>query len=291
MTRLKYDIDIKRFSGFRLQFLEPRAAQFQWQQLVQQMQPFKPIIQAASQEPYWLDDTLRGMTPEQLLTNGLANGEFFAAIFEGKLVCIATVRDIFREHSGYFEGYSLPEFRTLAGRRLVHQVANEIADYAFAPFGEDGLGLIKLKAEVAQSNRPALCAMRSLHYKVYGSSLADALHHGQYQDTLHLELLNPAFFNAVQQGKSLNVQENKEPAVASIRAASSLRRSGSVREATGLRGAARSTDDSTAGAEPASSDAAGRTSRKSAAKLVAVKQKPARSKPDSAVRIKLRPPV
>lgn len=188
--------ELRRYTGYRLKFLEPRQQPYAWAELQRNLQPLAPLMEAASQEAYFLDDYLRGLTPAQLLTVGLQDGEIFLALHAGKVAGLMMLRDIIHERSATWEAWAHPEYRSdYRHRKVLSHFAHEVIEYAFKPYGKDGLGLIKLKAEICSQNRPALRAAMALGFRVTGMSWLDAFYNSLPHDMVLLERLNPQYFN------------------------------------------------------------------------------------------------
>lgn len=185
------------FSGYRLRFVEPQHQPAAQEIILRQLEPYVPVI-ALINEPYLLDDAIRGLPAEQLLVMGLAGGEFIVCMDGDKLVAFVWLQQIIHQRSAYIEAWATPDYRNdYRGRKIIADCAHQVIDYAFRPLGPvstGGLGLIKLKARTAVPNRAAIRAMASLGFKQTGYSPVDGLYYSTPTDILELELLNPRIF-------------------------------------------------------------------------------------------------
>lgn len=202
--------NIERYSGYRLRFGEPRSYEFRKVGLKKQVEQLLPLYTLAAQEPFFMDDALRGYEPIDVVMTALTEGELFLCRWgdDPVPVGIVMISEILHERKAKIDAYALPQWReNMTGRRAMAVMIHEIIDYCFRPFvhnpakpTEDALGLLKIKAEVCRDNMPALSACRALKFQSVGLSPFDALFNGEPRDTLLLELLNPEFFtNAVSQ--------------------------------------------------------------------------------------------
>lgn len=220
---LRVETDITRYSGYRLRSLPIDQQVYMREALMQKVKYLEPIAQKILSDHQYCDDVWRSATPMQLLAFNLQNGEIFDCRAYGELGAVCSLHDIQHQRSAFYEGWSEPQFRTFKGRKALVAFARDLFAYAFRPWGDDGLGLKKIKAEVSAENILALKACRALGFKEYGYSPLDSLHRGKPTDMVHLELLNPAYFPPVV-GDSLNGQgrRGQSPAGSSLRASSTI---------------------------------------------------------------------
>lgn len=188
--------DLKRFSGYRIRFNEPAKQVYAWGNLKTSAQTLLPMFQAALTEPYFVDDSLRQQDPLSLIMFALRDGEIFVCLADGELVGICSFRDIKHERSAIYDGWATPEMRKPENKHKVHALFREMMDYAFNDFGPDGLGLKKVKCDIAVANIPALVTTQALGFQQVGLSPLDAFHNGELHDSVLLELLNPEFFGS-----------------------------------------------------------------------------------------------
>lgn len=182
-----------RFSGLRLPSEEGQARVYSWAALIQSVMAYAPIIQMALDAPFGLDDRYRGLSPKAIFERVLIEGEFFAFFSGDKFVGFSIFYGITPQRSAYWGTFAMPEFRL---KSVIRLAAKDLIEYAFKPWPE-GLGLIKLKADVPESNRPALRATSRLGFVPIGASLMEGLYYGKPENMILLELLNPAVFKPV----------------------------------------------------------------------------------------------
>jgi RimJ/RimL family protein N-acetyltransferase len=188
--------NLKRFSGYRIRFEEPAKQVWAWGNLKHSVQQLVPIFQAALQEPFFVDDNLRQSDPLGLIMFALRDGEIFACFADDELVGICSFRDIKHERSAIYDGWATPAMRARENKDKVHTLFREMMDYAFNDFGAGGLGLKKVKCDIAEANIPALVTTQALGFQQVGTSPLDAFHNGELHDSVLLELLNPKFFGS-----------------------------------------------------------------------------------------------
>ena len=200
--RTRKNNNIIRISGYRVRFLEPRTQAHQWARVKKEVETLMPIYNLAAQEPFFLDDALKGYEPLDLTTMALRDGELLLCRYEGDdtPVGVVMISEILHQRKAKIDAYALPQFREdFRGRAKMVELIGEVIEYCFKPFPE-GLGLQKLKAEVCADNLASLKACRALGFHWIGTSSLDALFNGEPRDTVLLELLNPEFFtNAISQ--------------------------------------------------------------------------------------------
>jgi RimJ/RimL family protein N-acetyltransferase len=187
--------DIKRISGYRLQFLEQKLRLFRGQKMVQDLQPLLHLVDLWKQEPFYLDDMLASQSPMNILSWGINSGELFVIVHDHAIIGTVKLSFIIPGRFAQMDVWGVPQIRQgYANNKIVAKTAHEIIDYAFKPFGEDGLGLMKLKANICVQNVPALKAARALRFKQFGVSPLDGFYGGQVYDIVQLELHNPVYF-------------------------------------------------------------------------------------------------
>jgi RimJ/RimL family protein N-acetyltransferase len=190
--------DIKRISGYRINFLEPKVRQFRFAKMAQDLQPLLHLIDLAKQEPLYLDDALASRDNMQVLGWGLNTGELFVVINEKAIIALVKLTFIIPERQAEMDVWVVPSMREgYKNAKIISGVAKEIIQYAFSPWtGVDGagLGLMKIKATICANNLAALKAARALKFKQCGMSPLDAFYQGAVYDTVKLELHNPAYF-------------------------------------------------------------------------------------------------
>lgn len=197
----------KIYSGYRLRFLEPKQQPYAWEELKRNVTPYAAIM-AQVDEPYAQDDYVKALPPLDLLLGSLQGGEFIVCVYDDPqakllprqtLVGLAWIDDIWHERSAQLHAWSNPICRQdYKRRRIAHKFAREIVEYAFKDFGSikegGGLGLKKLKANIAAPNYSAYRALHALGFRDTGLSPLDGLYNSLPTDTLNLELLNPDYF-------------------------------------------------------------------------------------------------
>jgi len=191
------ETELRRFSGYRIRFVEQAKQAWHWGNLRNSLQAngLPQIFEAALQEPFFIDDDLRGMDPLDLLMYALRDGEIFACFADGELIGICSFRDIKHCRSAQYDAWVAPEHRGPEGKAKIYQLVKEVMEYAFRDFPK-GLGLKKVKADIAMGNLPALVTAQRLGFIQVGQSPLDAFHNGELHDSLLLELLNPEFFGS-----------------------------------------------------------------------------------------------
>lgn len=254
--------ETRRFTGYRIQFAEPRVQPILWQNLVESLRPYAPLVEAFLQEKYFVDDTMRG-APLDVLMAPLGKGELFIKVVDGAVVAMALIRDIVHDREGVFEGWGHPALRgNYQGARIEFDFAAEVHEYAFKPFSNgniatDGLGLLKLKAEIAINNYPAIKALKAMSKAGYDWHPLcripfGAFFRGEAHDTVLLESYNPAL-QAVQTQGLMPSHEKRR------RIGDPINSDAAIRESAGLHDAA---DRSTGRAEPQGDYPAGQLRRR-----------------------------
>lgn len=154
-------------------------------------QSLESLYAAAMQEEFFIDDFYKQANPRNVLSGALMNGEFFLSKSDGDVVGFLLLRGILPGRHAFMEAYALPKYRGPEGKEIIYACFKEVVDYAFS---ETGLGLKKIKAEICQSNLPALVTCEALGFLPIGMSPLDQFHLGAPYDTVLLELLNPDYF-------------------------------------------------------------------------------------------------
>lgn len=196
--------ELRRYTGYRIRFKPEHEQPWRWGNLKNSVLPLIPYFEQALEEPFFVDDTLRGQKPLDLINYALRDGEIFACYADGQLVGICSFRDIRQERSAIYDAWAVPEFRGPEGKEKVFQLAEEVMRYAFEPW-PNGLGLSKVKVDIAIANTAALTTAVALGFVQVGLSPCDAFHNGEVHDSVLLELLNPAMF-----GPAVEVIETHE---------------------------------------------------------------------------------
>lgn len=268
--------EIKRFSGFR-----SKKGQFDLMKLRRGIEPYLPILQAAMQEPFFMDDCFKGAPLIEIAMEFLRDGEVFFCLVDGRLAAFAAIDNILHERHGYFHAWVHPDFR--GKREVTHVIAKElITDYAFAPFGQFGLGLKKLKAVVTGYNEIGGRAALAIGFQHTGVSPCDALHDGVPCDTVLMELLNPDFFGPVQP-ESLN-ENSFSPESADVHASTGIPASDVHEPAAVSTAADEPDDDGPASVEPVGDHGVRRVSGEQAASVAPAQQQSNVQRPVRTVR-------
>lgn len=238
--------ELRRFSGYRIKFSEKNKQAWHWGNLRKTVQQLVPFFELAMQEPFFIDDALKQLAPLDLIMYALRDGEIFACIADDQLVGICSFREIKPGRSAIYDAWAVPEFRAPEHRDKIFQLANEVMEYAFRDF-PDGLGLVKVKADIAVGNVPAIVTAQNLGFVPVGMSPLDAFHNGEVHDSLLLELLNPSYFgSAVEVIKSDVIRRGIEQD-ASGAAIHTDDGSSELRSATGPAGGSTASDEREAG--------------------------------------------
>lgn len=168
MARLKLDdIDVKIFRGFKIQYLpDPRARHVAFQQLIKELQILAAIVPLWQQEIFLFDDASKHLSPQDLLLQGIEQGEFLVPIDKttGKIIGTARLTEILPHRHAILEGWLMPEYR---GTKAAALAWRWIRNYCFHP---KLLNLMKLKVAIAAANTPALHAVRSWRFQEIGRS-------------------------------------------------------------------------------------------------------------------------
>ncbi|MBY0545820.1 MAG: hypothetical protein K2W95_00875 [Candidatus Obscuribacterales bacterium] len=262
---------MKLFSGFRLQSLPPEIYPHAWEDLEKNAGEYLEYFQRALElSPFVVDDCLMHLTPEQLLFNALRHGEYLMCFHREHPAGFMGFLDISHQRSAKFEAFGDPLLRSCyRGRKILLKLAREAIEYAFKPFGPisegGGLGLLKLKAEIARCNEPALKAARALGFRPVGVSPADGFYHSLPVDMVLLELLNPQFLRTLE----ASYVPQQEPA-------NVVPDSADVHAAAGIRSTAGPADGSTTGDVGAKHSTKRKRSRKANSAMAAIHE----SEPD-----------
>lgn len=189
-----------RYSGVRV---DPKFAALQKETHVKNLMQAAPGVAAAMMsDPFLLDDFFRVITTEQQLWLTLLNSAEIILCYAGgvavepkNLLAVHMLRGIIGPNRhGYLFTYELPHVR---GNPYMVEVMSHVVNYAFNPMPE-GLGLIKLRADVPVRDGVSLAALRGFGFQGIGVATADASHHGNLSDIVLLELLNPAIFKTAE---------------------------------------------------------------------------------------------
>jgi RimJ/RimL family protein N-acetyltransferase len=250
---------------------DPRQLQYALAQFARDIERWRPAFNAAWQEPYFLDDELRGYDPLQLLMRNFDQSELFVCMHGEHLVGFAYISGI-DGRSGNLEAWVNPDYRTdYRHRKVVSTLAHEILDYVFKPAGQlsagGGLGLAKLKTRIAASNRASLRAAQALGFKPIGVSPLEGFYNSSPTDIVLLEMFNPAFSAGEEapNGRKPRTKSTDVHGAPAVQPASVLRKPRTVSGATTNKHSKRA--NANAGNEP------GRKRRVNAAKLAAAKPK------------------
>ena len=197
----KQDVMLTRVSGLRLKSQDPRMRAFELKQAASKLLSLSPILQNAMDEPFCIDDEYRNL-PDALTLwlNFLQSGEvFICQARNGELLGVQALLNVRPGRSAYWFAYAAPSKR---GSRAIFSAAKELLDYAFKPAPE-GLGLLKVKAEIAYENTAATRLMHALGGQPMGILRGDGLFHGMLCDMVIVELYNGSLF--APQGELINV--------------------------------------------------------------------------------------
>lgn len=281
--------ETKLWSVARLQAIEnEEQRREQWNQVYRGICQYLPMVEQMKLEPYLFQDCLKEKSTEEAIFTDIGNSEIFAHYDTGHVAAISMLYDIdFVRCSASLLGWAHPLWRSnYRGRKLISTWMHEILDYAFAPIGPEGLGLVKVNAEVATPNYAAYRAMKAVGFREVGVSRLAGLFNNRLLDIVLLEKLNPAAVRAMQEKELSGRQEIEGSITPSVHAASGIcgsgtvQRSGDIPGAAALQGTAESGGDGHADLHASGSDATGRERRVDAADVVAIQQ----PKPDGSRR-------
>lgn len=292
------EVTIRRYSGYRIRFLPQQQQNWKWAGVIKDLTPYVELFDMMKAESFYVDDLFQSFDSMALMNHQLRNGEVFLAFHGETLACLVIISDIIEGRDASFEGWSNPKFRgSLELRKAVSSCAHELlgcqkkgheqVGYAFTEFGDNGLGLKKLKCRIAKPNQRSLKSAYALGFRPIGVSELDALHQGVPYDAILLELKNPAYF-----GPSVeilpNVSKGRLKAIdTELHTGSALHVSGTVHERTelhtstgiqlgGLRAADGPEQDSTASVVSDGHSEPGSAGRIDAASVAPVEQQPIR---------------
>ena len=153
-----------RYSGLRIPQEPPLARSNGWASLLQAVKPLHGVLQAMLAEPLCMDDWLRECPPDAILSRLLNDGEVFTFWKDGQFFGVGVLYAITLNRSAYLTVYAMPEFRK---SRTLYRGAKDLIAYAFKPAPE-GLGLAKIKAEIAESNTSSLRGAQVLGFVPVG---------------------------------------------------------------------------------------------------------------------------
>lgn len=279
-------------SGYRTQFIQdPKEKREAWTAIADVIGdgPYLGVMRLIMQEPLYFDDMMRGMTASDMIMHALDSGELFVHFgVEGNkryLVGVTILRNIIHEREATFEAWVTPQFR---GHYCVKTAALHVFEYAFKPFPR-GLGLKKIKAQIATSNAHAINAAAKLGFFHIGTSPLDGLFNGVPVDMLYCELLNPTCFNlGVTNGrqKESSSTDLLPASDTGLHAAGAVQPAASVQPASAVRSTARSARGGSAGVESRADNIPGKPDRrvrsgKRSAGVSTVKPKSKRSRANS----------
>lgn len=193
-----------RYSGIRL---APERKAVALQGMAERIMTIgMPIVQGIFEEPWVLDDSLKADAPVDILKGMLDNGEFLLCYTPDneELVMLLAFHSIYVNRFAHLLAYVLPNFR---GQAIVQECGGQALEYAFKP-APDGLGLLKVKAEIAQYNKPSIAAAEKLGFR--GTSLLqyEGLFRGQVCHMILAEIFNP---NVFVDGEKLNGRTVESP--------------------------------------------------------------------------------
>lgn len=223
--------ETKLWSGYRLTLIEDvQERQAHWQQTYAGIMQYAPLLDAMKAEPWLFQDCMKDKPTEEMLFEGIARAEIFAHYDTGHVAAISMLNDIdMRRGSCSILGWAHPLWRgSYRGRKLISTWMHEILDYAFAPFGPEGLGLVKINAEVAERNYPAYRAMRAVGFQEIGTSRLAGLFNTTLTDIVLLEKLNPALVRAMQEKDESGRKEEQCTVTAGLHAAGPICGPGTV---------------------------------------------------------------
>lgn len=196
------ETETKRYTGFRLNFSRPDLRDTELASLKELISWMIPMIQLIKDnEPFYYDDDVMPMSAEDILYLDLQSSEIFILLVDNTLAGFIQLRDIRPKRSATVEAWAHPSFRNRQGRKLLVEFAKEVYDYAFRPFAQtgdpatEGLGLLKIQAEVSLKNRAAIRAAMGLREPYKFSDVAyiplNAFFQGAGHCMVLLELYNP----------------------------------------------------------------------------------------------------
>jgi len=184
-------VELIRFSGYRLRGLPPDQAIYRWTAMRNQVEKYVPYLQNLPLG-FYADDVYKNLPIIDTLMGKLQNGEIYFAFTGQRFVGLAAITDIEYGRNAYIEAIAAPEFiKSFA----VGKATGELITYAFADFGDAGLGLKKLKAGVMKANMGVLTWLQKIGFNPAGILQGEVLHMGIPHDMILLELLNPKFFS------------------------------------------------------------------------------------------------
>lgn len=183
-------VELVRLSGHRLKELPPHEYPHRWAALRIEAERYLPLLQQLDYG-YYLDDADRNIPPLDFVMHMLASGEVYFVFNKQDFVGIAAIANIVRGRVGTIEAIATSKYKNslAAGKAF-----GELLTYAFKAYSQGGLGLIKLKAEVMQSNIKMILLLQKAGFRVVGNFQAEALCGGVVQDIIAMEKLNPLLF-------------------------------------------------------------------------------------------------
>lgn len=191
------------FSALKLS-MEPNesARVIRWNKMVNEANKYLPVVADVVNEPMYIDDIYKSLTPAEQLQRLLWTGELLISLVgeqADKMVVVgfATLSDLVVGRSATLGGWVSPAFRSksLSVQKMIRKfIREDILTYAF-----NTLGLQKLKCEMSVHNRPAVRFAHNLGFRGIGILQSEVYFNGIAHDTLMAELLNPQFFSPVEE--------------------------------------------------------------------------------------------
>lgn len=181
------DFKFVKYSGVDLTSendLQVRA--YKWAHMIDTVtKQYGGVIAMAMKEPWYMDDSAREPEMRSVIENFLNDGELFACFANDQFVGFIGISRVILGREAYLDAYALPQFRkTILLRRIIDRVIK----YCW-----ERLGLVKLKAEIAEQNHSSFRACVRLGFGYVGTSPLDGLYLGQPTNMMLLELFNPAY--------------------------------------------------------------------------------------------------
>jgi RimJ/RimL family protein N-acetyltransferase len=188
-------VEIIRLSGYRLNGLPVEQANYRWAALRGEVAKYLHYF-ADIPPGFYLDDAQINEPLIDLMMGRLVGGEIYLVFSRQQFVGMCALTGIQFGRKAYIEAIAHPNY---IGSHIVGKAMGEILTYAFKDFGDNGLGLKKIKAIVAHANGRVANMLLKVGFKVVGTLVGEALHGGVPHDMILLEFLNPKFFSVDKQ--------------------------------------------------------------------------------------------
>jgi RimJ/RimL family protein N-acetyltransferase len=244
-------VEIVRLSGYRLykEKLLPGEIAYRWAALRNEVQKYSQLLSGLDWG-WYLDDADKNTPIIDLLMSKLQNGELYFVFSKQEFVGIASINNIAWGRHGYIEAIATTAYR---GSLAVGKAMGELITYAFNSFGNDGLGLLKLKATVATENISVAQMLANAGFKPLTVLPSELLFSGVPHDTILMELYHPQYFQVDKQ-----VISNERSAIGSDPPVHELRSSGTPSTSTIGNGEYSGSTDGSAISRTSESDNGGR---------------------------------